>query len=413
MESENKPAEALANKEELDSGQMIARARRKNRRKDKEAVQEQAQTQAPAEVHVEIKEPTLSPRRQKMASNMPVASIKVIGIGGGGCNAVDRMIEAGLEGVEFIAANTDAQSLALCGAPRKLQIGAGVTGGLGSGGDPIVGSRAAEESREEIKEALEGADMVFIASGMGGGTGTGGSPVIAEVSRELGALTVAVVTKPFAFERGKRMAVAEEGIANLKSNVDTLITIPNDRLLGVVQKKVTLVEAFKMADEVLREGVQGISDLITVPGKINLDFADVKTVMQDSGTALMGIGMGSGENRASEAAQSAISSPLLETSIEGATRILFNISGGSDLSLAEVNEAAQIISSASDSLDTNVLFGVVLSDEPMDSVKITVIATGFGPRAASAAQPTSNRPSLTLHPASEPDLEVPTFLRNR
>jgi cell division protein FtsZ len=248
---------------------------------------------------------------------------------------------------------------------------------------------------------------------MGGCTGTGGAPVIAEVSRELGALTVAVVTKPFAFERGRRMAVAEEGIANLKNHVDTLITIPNDRLLGIVQKKVSLREAFKMADEVLREGVQGISDLITVPGEINLDFADVKAVMQDSGSALMGIGVGKGENRAVEAAQAAISSPLLETSIEGATRILFNLSGGADLSLSEVNEAAQIISAASDSIDTNVLFGVVLSEDPMEEVKITIIATRFGPRAAQASQPTATRPSLTLHPAPEPDLEVPTFLRNR
>jgi cell division protein FtsZ len=349
-----------------------------------------------------------------MTSNVPVASIKVIGIGGGGCNAVDRMISAGLEGVEFIAANTDAQCLALCTAPNKLQLGMNVTGGLGSGGDPICGAKAAEESRQELKEALNGADMVFITAGMGGGTGTGGSPVVAEVSRELGALTVAVVTKPFAFERGKRMGVAEEGISNLKAHVDTLITIPNDRLLGVVQKKVTLADAFRYADEVLREGVQGISDLITVPGKVNLDFADVKTVMQDSGTALMGIGVGTGENRATEAAQAAISSPLLEASIEGATRILFNISGGADLSLAEVNEAAQIVSSASDSLDTNVLFGVVLSDEPSDEVKITVIATGFGPRSASGTQSGPARPSLTIHPApAEPDLEVPTFLRSR
>ena len=352
-------------------------------------------------------------RRQEMSNSIPVANIKVIGVGGGGCNAVERMIEAGLGGVEFISANTDAQTLSLYNSPFKLQIGGNVTGGLGSGGDPVVGARAAEESRQEIKEALNGADMVFITAGMGGGSGTGGAPVVAEVSRELGALTVAVVTKPFAFERGKRMAVAEEGIANLKANVDTLITIPNDRLLGIVQKKVSLKDAFRMADEVLREGVQGISDLITVPGDINLDFADVKTVMQDSGSALMGIGLGSGENRAVEAAQAAISSPLLETSIEGASRILFSLSGGSDLTLAEVNEAAQIISAASDSLDTNVLFGVILSDEPSEQVKITVIATGFGPRAAQAAQPSSSRPSLTLHPAPEPDLEVPTFLRSR
>lgn len=398
MELEDDLSGATSSEPEAAESQSKCPSRRRRRKKE-----------APA---VRAKRLTI-PRSQEMPDKTLVAHIKVLGIGGAGCNAVDRMIDAGLEGVEFIAANTDSQSLALSDATRKLQIGANVTGGLGSGGDPTVGAKAAEESREELKEALEGADMVFIAAGMGGGTGTGGSPIIAEVSREIGALTVAVVTKPFAFERGKRMAIAEEGIANLKSHVDTLITIPNDRLLGVVQKKVSLMEAFRLADEILREGVQGISDLITVPGRINLDFADVKTVMQESGTALMGIGVGSGENRATDAAQAAISSPLLETSIEGATRILFNISGGSDLSLSEVNEAAQIVSSASDSLDTNVLFGVVLSDDPQDQVKITVIATGFRPQAAKQAVSTSGRPSLTLHPAPEPDLEVPTFLRNR
>ena len=342
------------------------------------------------------------------------AVIRVIGVGGAGSNAVDRMIEVGLQGVEFIAANTDVQALSRSQAKSKIQLGAAVTNGLGAGGDPEVGARAAEESRADIKSALEGADMLFITSGMGGGTGTGGAPIVAEVSREAGALTVAVVTKPFGFERGRRQSIAEEGLDNLRTKVDTLITVPNDRLLGVVQKKVTLLEAFRLADEVLREGVQGISDLITVPGLINLDFADVRAVMADAGTALMGIGTGSGETRATDAAQAAISSPLLETAIDGATRILFNVTGGSDLSLSEVEEAAQVIRSASDSPDTNVLFGVVVGDEPQDEVRITVLATGFdrarlSSRPAEAAQATMPPPA----PAPDADLEVPTFLRNR
>jgi cell division protein FtsZ len=324
------------------------------------------------------------------------------------------MIEVGLQGVEFLAANTDMQALSRCQAAAKLQLGASVTGGLGAGGDPEVGARAAEESRAEIKALLEGADMVFITAGMGGGTGTGAAPTVAEVSREVGALTVAVVTKPFGFERGRRQSIAEEGLDNLRTKVDTLITVPNDRLLGVVQKKVTLLEAFRLADEVLREGVQGISDLITVPGLINLDFADVRAVMADAGTALMGIGTGTGETRATDAAQAAISSPLLETSIDGATRILFNVSGGADLSLSEVEEAAQVIRSASESPDTNVLFGVVVSEEPQEEVRITVLATGFdrgrrASRAVEAAQ--ANLPPVT--PIPDTDLEVPTFLRNR
>jgi cell division protein FtsZ len=341
------------------------------------------------------------------------AVIRVLGIGGAGNNAVERMIESGLRGVEFIAANTDLQSLGRCSASAKLNLGPGVTDGLGAGGDPEVGARAAEESREELKDALQGADMVFITAGMGGGTGTGGAPIAAEVSREEGALTVAVVTKPFAFERGRRQSIAEEGIDNLRTKVDTLITVPNDRLLGVVQKKVSLREAFRLADEVLREGVQGISDLITIPGLINLDFADVKAVMQDAGTALMGIGTGAGETRAADAAQAAISSPLLETSIEGATRILFNVTGGDDLSLAEIEEAAQVIRAASDSPDTNVLFGVVMGDEPQEDVKITVLATGFegGGRAVSIAEGDARIP--TAEPVPDADLEVPTFLRNR
>ncbi|MGD0110931.1 MAG: cell division protein FtsZ [Armatimonadota bacterium] len=349
------------------------------------------------------------------SSQLPGAAvIRVIGVGGAGSNAVNRMIEAGLQGVEFLAANTDMQALSQAQARGKLQIGATITNGLGAGGDPEMGAKAAEESRAEIKSALDGADMVFITAGMGGGTGTGGAPIVAEVSREVGALTVAVVTKPFGFERGRRQSIAEEGLDNLRTKVDTLITVPNDRLLGVVQKKVTLLEAFRLADEVLREGVQGISDLITVPGLINLDFADVRAVMADAGTALMGIGTGSGESRATDAAQAAISSPLLETSIDGATRILFNVTGGSDLSLSEVEEAAQVIRSASESPDTNVLFGVVVGDEPSDEVRITVLATGFdrsrrSSRIADAVQ--QNIPPVG--PAPDADLEVPTFLRNR
>jgi len=339
------------------------------------------------------------------------AIIRVVGIGGAGSNAVDRMIEAGLQGVEFVAANTDLQALSRSQASLKLQLGAQVTGGLGAGGDPEVGARAAEESRSEIKEALEGADMIFLTAGMGGGTGTGSAPIFAEVSREVGALTVAVVTKPFAFERGRRQSIAEEGLDNLRTKVDTLITVPNDRLLGVVQKKMSLLEAFRLADEVLREGVQGISDLIVIPGLINLDFADVKTVMQDAGTALMGIGTGTGETRATDAAQAAISSPLLENSIDGATRILFNISGGRDLSLAEVEEAAQVIRAASESPDTNVLFGVVVNPEEQDEVRITVLATGF--ERGRRPSPSAERAIPAAEPVPDADLEVPTFLRNR
>ncbi len=342
------------------------------------------------------------------------AVIRVIGVGGAGCNAVDRMIEAGLQGVQFIAANTDIQALARAKPSDKLQLGPSVSGGLGAGGNPEVGGQAAEESREQIQAALEGSDMVFITGGMGGGTGTGAAPVVAEVSRELGALTVAVVTKPFAFERGRRQSIAEEGLDNLRTKVDTLVTVPNDRLLGVVQKKVTLVEAFRLADEVLREGVQGISDLITVPGLINLDFADVKAIMQDAGPALMGIGIGKGETRAVDAAQAAISSPLLETTIDGATRILFNVTGGTDLSLSEIEDAAQVIRAASDSPDTNVLFGVVVTPEPTDEVRITVLATGFERARRTSRMPEAAESAIPpVESAPDNDLEVPTFLRGR
>jgi cell division protein FtsZ len=339
------------------------------------------------------------------------AVIRVIGVGGAGSNAVDRMIEVGLHGVEFIAANTDLQALERAMSDGKLQLGPEATNGLGAGGDPEIGTQAAEESRQEIRKVLEGSDMVFITAGMGGGTGTGAAPVVAEVSREAGALTVAVVTKPFAFERGRRQSIAEEGLDNLRTKVDTLITVPNDRLLGVVQKKVSLVEAFRLADEVLREGVQGISDLITIPGLINLDFADVKAIMQDAGTALMGIGVGRGETRAVDAAQAAISSPLLETTIDGATRILFNISGGGDLSLSEVEEAAQVIRAASDSPDTNVLFGVVVNEDQQEEVKITVLATGFDRSRRAHGEAESALPSVQS--VASDDLEVPTFLRGR
>ena len=342
------------------------------------------------------------------------AKIKVIGLGGAGSNAIDRMIAVGLRGVEFIAANTDSQALALCTAERKLQLGKDVTRGLGAGGDPELGLRAAEESRQEVKNSLEGADMVFITAGMGGGTGTGGAPMVAEVARELSALTVAVITKPFGFERGRRMAVAERGIQALKEQVDTLITIPNDRLLGIVDKHATLDEAFAQADEVLRQGVQGISDLITVPGRINLDFADVRAVMSGAGTAIMGIGEASGEHRAAEAAQAAISSPLLETSIEGAKRILFNITGGADLALSEVEEAAQIIASASDTPDTNVLFGVVIDREVGDIVRVTVIATGFEPRAEAGQKVVEAfAEDVPAAPGESQDLDVPAFVRRR
>src|SRR5438094_735301 len=291
-----------------------------------------------------------------------LAVIKVVGVGGGGTNAVNRMVEAGLKGVEFIAVNTDAQALQMCDADIKLQIGAQLTRGLGAGADPETGYGAANESRDEIKEALKGADMVFVTAGEGGGTGTGAAPVIAEIAKhEVGALTVGVVTRPFTFEGAQRSKQAEEGIRRLAEQVDTLIVIPNERLLSIVERRTTILEAFRAADDVLRQGVQGITDLITVPGLINLDFADVRTIMRDAGSALMGIGSASGENRAAEAAKTAISSPLLETSVEGATGVLLNITGGSDLGLFEVNEAAEIVQSASAG-DSNIIFGAVVDD---------------------------------------------------
>ncbi|MGB9885548.1 MAG: cell division protein FtsZ [Moorellales bacterium] len=338
------------------------------------------------------------------------ATIKVVGVGGGGSNAVNRMIAAGLQGVEFIAVNTDLQALQLSKADVKIQIGAKLTKGLGAGANPEVGRRAAEESREDLVKALDKADMVFVTAGMGGGTGTGGAPIVAEVAKQAGALTVAVVTRPFTFEGRKRAEQAEAGINELRSRVDSLIIIPNDRLLQVADKQTSITEAFRLADDILRQGVQGISDLIAVPGLINLDFADVKTIMLDTGTALMGIGRGTGEKRAIEAARMAISSPLLETSIEGARGVLMNITGGPDLGLFEVNEAAEIIAAAADP-NANIIFGAVIDENLRDEVRITVIATGFDhvvgrQQAAGAKELETKAFDLT-------DLDIPAFLRRR
>lgn len=366
-----------------------------------------------------------------------LATIKVIGVGGGGNNAVNRMIEHGVQGVEFISVNTDAQALNLSKAEIKMQIGAKLTRGLGAGANPEVGKKAAEESKEQIEEALKGADMVFVTAGMGGGTGTGAAPVIAQIARDLGALTVGVVTRPFSFEGRKRATQATGGIAAMKESVDTLIVIPNDRLLEIVDKSTPMLEAFREADNVLRQGVQGISDLIAVPGLINLDFADVKTIMSNKGSALMGIGVASGENRAAEAAKKAISSPLLETSIDGAQGVLLNITGGSNLSLYEVQEAADIVATASDQ-EVNMIFGSVINDNLKEEIVVTVIATGFNEK---IAQPKPTRPALgqqqksasnmakrepkreeippeptrQTHPVQQGEdiLDIPTFLRNR
>ena len=304
------------------------------------------------------------------------ATIKVVGCGGGGNNAVNRMVDAGLRGVEFISVNTDRQALSQTNAQVKIQIGEKLTKGLGAGAIPEVGRRAAEESREEIASALKGADLVFITAGMGGGTGTGAAPIVAEIARDLGTLTIAVVTKPFNFEGKQRMKNAEAGIAELKQHVDTLVVIPNDRLLQVVNKGTTMLEAFRIADDVLRQGIQGISDLIAVPAMINLDFADVKTVMESGGMAHMGIGIGTGENKLVEAAKNAISSPLLETNIDGARAVLINVTGGEDISIVDINEAANLIMEAADP-DANIIFGAGIDDTMKDEVRITVIATGF------------------------------------
>ncbi len=333
------------------------------------------------------------------------ARIKVIGVGGGGGNAVNRMIEAGVQGVEFIAVNTDAQALLRSLAPVQVRIGDKLTKGLGAGGRPDIGERAAEESVEQLAEVVRGADMVFIAAGMGGGTGTGASPVIARLAREAGALTVGVVTRPFDFEGAKRRRIADEGIAVLKEHVDALITIPNQRLVSMVDPKTPFSEAFRIADDVLRQGIQGISDLITRPGLINLDFADVKTILRDAGTALMAIGRGSGENRCVDAARAAVESPLLEMSIEGATRVLYNIAGGPDLSMAEVNEAAELIRSMVDE-EAEIIFGTTEPDEAMGrDVTITLIAAGFTGTGAQRRPRTAERrfrPEQTMRTGAPP-----------
>ncbi|MEK4914128.1 cell division protein FtsZ [Bacillus mycoides] len=371
-----------------------------------------------------------------------LANIKVIGVGGGGNNAVNRMIEHGVQGVDFIAVNTDAQALNLSKAETKMQIGGKLTRGLGAGANPEVGKKAAEESKEQIQEALRGADMVFVTAGMGGGTGTGAAPVVAQVAKELGALTVGVVTRPFTFEGRKRATQAASGIASFKENVDTLIVIPNDRLLEIVDKNTPMLEAFREADNVLRQGVQGISDLIATPGLINLDFADVKTIMSNRGSALMGIGSGNGENRAAEAAKKAISSPLLETSIDGAQGVIMNITGGANLSLYEVQEAADIVASASDP-EVNMIFGSVINEGLKDDIVVTVIATGFDDSASTQPpkpiiRPTANHTQQQQQPLAQPskqrevkremkreepvvhdrhtdsdDIDIPAFLRNR
>lgn len=335
------------------------------------------------------------------------AQIKVIGVGGGGSNAVNRMIAAGLKGVDFISVNTDAQALELARSSTKLKIGTKLTKGLGSGGNPEIGQQAAEESKEEIEAVLKGADMIFITAGMGGGTGTGGAPVIAEIAKSLGALTVGVVTRPFTFEGRRRMNQAEKGIANLKEKVDTLIVIPNDKLLQVVDKRTPLVEAFRIADDVLRQGVQGISDLIAIPGLINLDFADVRAIMQETGTALMGVGVSSGENSAVQAAKAAIFSPLLETSIDGARGVLINITGGSNLSLFEIHEAAETVADAADP-DANIIFGAVIDEHLKDESRVTVIATGFDKKPSPKKEDGVLRPGL-----NDTDIDIPAFLRRR
>lgn len=338
------------------------------------------------------------------------AHIKVIGIGGGGQNAVNRMIEADIRGVEFIAVNTDAQALLMSNSPVKLRVGEKITKGLGAGGNPTIGSKAAEESADLITEALTGADMVFITAGMGGGTGTGAAPIVAQIAKQLGALTIGVVTRPFGFEGARRRQAAEEGLANLREKVDTLIVIPNDSLLQL-DKKTPMVEAFKVADEVLRQGIQGISELITVPGLINLDFNDVKTIMAEGGSALMAIGHGTGENRAVQAAQQAITSPLLDIkSIDGAKGILFNITGGPDMMMHEVDEAAKVVAAAADP-DANIIFGAVIDPRMQGEVRITVIATGFNGRQADVLSKVRPLRIKDMQYVADSDVELPAFLR--
>ncbi len=375
-----------------------------------------------------------------------IAKIKVIGVGGSGSSAINRMVEAKIRGVEFIAMNTDVQALHYTKAAHKLHIGKSVTRGLGAGMNPELGRKAAEESQNDIRDLLKGSDMVFVTCGLGGGTGSGASPVVAEIARDLGALTIAVVTKPFAFEGQQRKTIAEQAYDDLASRVDTIIVIPNDRILQIVDKKTSLVEAFRTADEVLRQGVEGISDLITMPGLVNVDFADVKSIMQNAGTALMGIGRGTGENRAITAAKAAVSSPLLETSIDGARGILFVVSGGSNLGMHEVSEAAKLITAAADE-NARVIFGAVIDESLKEEIKVTVIATGFTgiERDVPKVDRVRSRPSYTANkflervdepvpeepkrssvferkpkpPAEEPptdgddDLDIPAFIRKK
>ena len=364
------------------------------------------------------------------------ARIKVVGVGGGGCNAVDRMIDEGLQGVEFVAVNTDAQALMLSKASIRVRIGEKLTRGLGSGGDPEMGRKAAEESAEDLYEVLNGSDMVFITAGMGGGTGTGGSSIVAQIAKEVGALTIGVVTRPFTFEGSRRIQAAEAGIGKLKEQADTLIVIPNDRLLQIVDKRANLQNAFRMADDVLRQGVQGISELITIPGLINLDFADVRTIMSEGGAALMAVGMASGEDAARAAAEQAISSQLLDITIDGARGILFNVTGGPELTLFDVNEAAAIIKETAHP-DVNLIFGAVISPEMKDNVRITVIATGFERTGGMHRRlkevpvhetdrqveervdqqpvplPEDMQKEFQSQKINTEDLDIPTFLRNR
>ncbi|MGB7086326.1 MAG: cell division protein FtsZ [Phormidesmis sp.] len=368
-----------------------------------------------------------------------VAKIKVIGVGGGGCNAVNRMIDSGLAGIEFWTVNTDAQALTYSSTTNAMQLGQKLTRGLGAGGNPSIGQKAAEESRDEIFQVVEGSDLVFITAGMGGGTGTGAAPVVAEAAKEAGALTVGVVTRPFTFEGRRRTAQAESGIAALQASVDTLIIIPNDKLLTVISEQTPVQEAFRVADDILRQGVQGISDIITISGLVNVDFADVRAVMADAGSALMGIGVGSGKSRAKEAAIAATSSPLLETSIDGAGGVVFNITGGSDLTLHEVNQAAEIIYEAVDP-NANIIFGAVIDDRLQGEIRITVIATGFSSDARSIPTMASSRVTPMSRPAGSsnafenppggyagepspdegasqpvisPNLDIPEFLQRR
>ncbi|MFM1843814.1 MAG: Cell division protein FtsZ [Cyanobacteriota bacterium] len=363
-----------------------------------------------------------------------IAKIKVIGVGGGGCNAVNRMIDNGVTGIDFWAINTDSQALAQASAPDRIQIGQKLTRGLGAGGNPAIGQKAAEESRDEIARSLEGTDLVFITAGMGGGTGTGAAPIVAEVAKEMGCLTVGIVTRPFTFEGRRRANQAEEGIRALQSRVDTLIVIPNNQLLSVIPAETPLQEAFRVADDILRQGVQGISDIIIIPGLVNVDFADVRAVMADAGSALMGIGIGSGKSRAKEAATAAISSPLLESSIEGAKGVVFNVTGGYDLTLHEVNVAAEIIYEVVDA-NANIIFGAVIDERLQGEIRITVIATGFNsekegasttatitlpiadlphsPELVETAEDSTEEDPLFINPPKAQELDIPDFLQKR